>query len=46
MSQRAPVRGCGDLRYTTDSLNCFIIFQFKSFMKFTLALGLMFLEDY
>ena len=35
MSQRVPVRCCRVLRYATDSFNCFIIFQRKSFMKFT-----------
>ena len=34
MSQRVPVRCCGDLRYATDSFNCFMTFQSKSFMKF------------
>ena len=35
MSQRVPVRCCGDLRYATDSFNCFTMFQHKSFIKFT-----------
>ena len=35
MSQRVPVRCCWDLRYATDSFNCFIIVQRKSFMEFT-----------
>ena len=35
MSQRVPIRCCGDLRYATNSFNCFIIFQRKTFMKFT-----------
>ena len=35
MSQRVPVRCCGDLRYVTDSFNCFTMFQHKSFIKFT-----------
>ena len=38
MSQTVPVRCCGHLRYTTDSFNCFIIFQRKRFMKFTYIL--------
>ena len=35
MSQRVPVRCCGDLRYVTDSFNCVTMFQHKSFIKFT-----------
>ena len=35
MSQRIPVRCCGDLRNAADSFNCFIVFKPKSFMKFT-----------
>ena len=38
MSQRVPVRCCGDLSCATDSTNDSIIFQRKSFINFTVIL--------
>ena len=38
MSQKVPVRCCGDIRYASDSSNCFIfqrIFYISKVMKFT-----------
>ena len=35
VAKKVHVKCCGDLRYNTDSFNCFIILQRKGSMKFT-----------